>query len=183
MLPTTATERLLLRVLDKTYARPVLEYYKRNRDFLSEWEPQREPDFYTLGYHQEQLSANWDAMEQGSALCLWIFRQKASDQPIGYLNFSQIIRGSFLSCMLAYKLDKSYINQGFMTEAVKKGVKIMFEDFQLHRIEANIMPKNERSIRVIEKLGFYNEGLATQYLKIQGNWEDHIHFVLLNPNV
>lgn len=37
--------------------------------------------------------------------------------------------------------------------------------------------------RVVEKLGFYNEGLSYKYLKINGNWEDHIHMVLLNNNI
>lgn len=45
------------------------------------------------------------------------------------------------------------------------------------------MPKNKMSLRVVEKLGFYNEGLSYKYLKINGNWEDHIHMVLLNNNI
>jgi len=59
----------------------------------------------------------------------------------------------------------------------------MFNEFGLHRIEANIMPKNKRSLRVAPKLGFVNEGTASQYLKINGKWEDHIHMVLLNDKV
>ena len=59
----------------------------------------------------------------------------------------------------------------------------MFNEFELHRIEANIMPKNIRSFTVVEKLGFYNEGMALKYLNINGIWEDHIHMVLLNDKV
>lgn len=59
----------------------------------------------------------------------------------------------------------------------------MFHEFKLHRIEANIMPKNKRSLRAAPKSGFYNEGLAYNYLKINGKWEDHIHMVLLNDNL
>ena len=88
-----------------------------------------------------------------------------------------------MSCHLGYKLDKDHINKGFMTEAVKKGIEIIFNEYRLHRIEANIMPHNRGSARVVEKLGFYNEGLARQYLKINNNWEDHIHWVLLNDKV
>lgn len=43
--------------------------------------------------------------------------------------------------------------------------------------------KFNASLRVVEKLGFYNEGLAYKYLKINGKWEDHIHMVLLNHKV
>lgn len=56
-----------------------------------------------------------------------------------------------------------------------------FTKLQLHRLEANIMPRNKRSLRVVEKLGFYNEGLAEKYLNINGQWEDHLHLVLRNP--
>lgn len=45
------------------------------------------------------------------------------------------------------------------------------------------MPKNQRSLMVTEKLGFYNEGIAQKYLKINGIWEDHVHMVLLNDKV
>jgi ribosomal-protein-alanine N-acetyltransferase len=70
-----------------------------------------------------------------------------------------------------------------MTEAISAGVSVIFEDYGLHRIEANIMPKNKRSLRVAEKLGFYNEGYAKKYLKINGVWEDHIHMVKINDGV
>ena len=44
------------------------------------------------------------------------------------------------------------------------------------------MPRNKASLRVVDKLGFYNEGMAYKYLKINDKWEDHIHMVLLNEN-
>ena len=70
-----------------------------------------------------------------------------------------------------------------MTEALRRGIQIIFEDYGLHRIEASIMPRNQRSIKVTEKLGFVNEGLSRRYLKINGVWEDHIHMVLLNEDM
>ena len=59
----------------------------------------------------------------------------------------------------------------------------MFEEIKIHRIEANIMPINIVSIKVIEKLGFENEGLAKKYLKVNGIWEDHFHYVKLNTKL
>jgi ribosomal-protein-alanine N-acetyltransferase len=59
----------------------------------------------------------------------------------------------------------------------------MFGEYGLHRIEANIMPRNAASLRVVEKAGFHREGLAKKYLKINGVWEDHIHMVLLNDRM
>ncbi len=77
-------------------------------------------------------------------------------------------------------MDEDEINKGYMTEAIMAVVKVAFKEMKLHRIEANVMPRNLRSIRVVEKCGFINEGLAKQYLKINGVWEDHYHMVILN---
>jgi len=177
------TERLELKVIDKTYAPMVLDYYKRNKEFMEEWEAIKPDDYYTAEFHENQLEKDLKLFEEGTALRLWIFKKGEPDRTIGCFAFSNIVRGAFWSCHLGYKLDKDEINKGYITEAIRKGIEIAFNEIGLHRIEANIMPKNKRSLRVAEKLGFYNEGLAFKYLKINGKWEDHIHMVLLNDNM
>ncbi len=177
------TERLILKVLNEEAASQVLDYYKRNSSFLSEWEPERDESFYTVDHHSKLLQSDLAQMETGTALKLWIFPKDHPDKVIGAIAFTNIIKGVFLSCYLGYKLDKDEVNKGYMAEALQKGIDIMFDEYQLHRIEANIMPKNKASMRVVEKLGFYNEGLSYKYLKIHGKWEDHIHMVLLNDKV
>lgn len=177
------TERLLLKVLDGSDASLVLNYFIRNKDFLEEWEAVRPEDFYRLENHEKQLTKDFEDIEQGNSLRLWIFKKDDESRVIGSIGFSNIVRGIFKSCHLGYKLDKDEINKGYITEALKKGIDVMFNEYKLHRIEANIMPKNKRSLRVTEKLGFYNEGLAYKYLKINGKWEDHIHMVILNDQV
>ena len=174
------TKRLVLKILDKTFAESVLDYYSRNKEFLKEWEPLREEVFYTKEYHEKKLTEDLMSLVKGNLFRLWIFIKGKDNRTIGNVSFNNIIRGAFLSCHLGYKLDKDEINKGYMTEAVQKGIDIVFYGLGLHRIESNIMPENIRSLRVTEKLGFYNEGLAKQYLKINGKWEDHIHMVLLN---
>ena len=180
---TYETERLILKVLDKSYADLVLDYYLRNKAFLEEWEPKRSKEFYTKEYQEKQLDKELADINNKRTFKLWIFKKEDRSRIIGFVSFTNIILGAFLSCYLGYKLDKDEINKGYMTEAVKKGVEIVFNEFGLHRIEANIMPRNKASLRVVEKLGFYNEGFAYKYLKINGKWEDHIHMVLLNENV
>jgi ribosomal-protein-alanine N-acetyltransferase len=177
------TERLVLKVLNKSHAQLVLDYYLRNKSFLEEWEPVQGEDFYEKQYHETQLGKDLISMGNDSLFRLWIFKKCDDRKVIGTIGFSNIVKGVFLSCFLGYKLDGDEINKGYMTEAIQKGIDIMFNEFGLHRIEANIMPKNKRSLRVTEKSGFYYEGLAKKYLKINGKWEDHIHMVLLNDNV
>lgn len=179
------TERLLLKVIDESFSEKVLDYYLRNKDFLEEWEPIKSVEFYTLDYQRDLIKKDLINIESGNQLRLWILKKDGYEQDkiIGSVAFSNIIRGAFLSCHLGYKLDKDEINKGYVSEAIKKGIEIMFKDYKLHRIEANIMPKNKASLKVVEKLGFYNEGVAYKYLKINGKWEDHIHMVLLNDDV
>ncbi len=174
------TGRLILRSLRPVDAGLVLDYYLRNSAFLEEWEPVRSADFYTPAYHAAQLAADCGQMLEGHMLRLWIFKKGDGERTIGTICFSNIVRGAFLSCFLGYKLDGGEINRGYMTEALEKGIEIMFGEYGLHRIEANILPRNARSLRVVEKLGFRDEGVGRKYLRINGAWEDHIHMVLLN---
>jgi ribosomal-protein-alanine N-acetyltransferase len=171
------TKHLLLKHSHISYTEMVVDYCLRNRAFLEEWEPIRKDEFYTSEYQLKQLC---DDLENKDLFRLWIFKKENEEKIIGCLSFTNIMRGAFLSCFFGYKLDEQEINHGYMTEAIKKGTEIMFQDLGLHRIEANIMPKNKRSLRAAEKAGFYNEGLSYKYLKINGKWEDHIHMVLLN---
>lgn len=177
------TERLILKVIDSSEAYKVLDYYLRNKEFLSEFEEIRDSSFYTIEDHQERLNNDLINMMESNSLRLWIYKKEDNKKIIGSIGFTNIIRGPFLSCFLGYKLDKDEVNNGYMTEAVKKGIEIIFNEFKLHRIEANIMPKNKPSLAVVNKLGFENEGIGKKYLKINGKWEDHIHMVLFNEQV
>lgn len=183
MHPQYFTRRLQLRTLDETEAEAVLDFHSRNRDFLQQWEPLRDQEYYSLAIHQAMLRDDTDRRVRGVELRLWLFEKENPAYVIGCVSLNNIIRGAFLSCHLGYKLDAEKTSRGYMTEALRQVVAIAFEELGLHRLEANIMPCNTASMKVVEKLGFRNEGLALQYLKINGRWEDHIHMVLLNDNL
>lgn len=177
------TDRLILRILRPKDAGLVLDYTTRNKDFLKEWETDRPDDYYTLGHQKSLLKRDYRRFQEGQMLRLWIFRKDDPSKVIGTIALDNIIRGPFLSCFLGYRLDRDNINQGYTTEALGELIRIAFEDMGLHRLEANIMPRNLRSLRVVEKLGFVDEGLSRDYLKINEKWEDHIHMVLLNKDL
>ncbi len=174
------TDRLILKTLDGTYASLVLDYVLRNKNFLEKWETEKNENYYTLDYQKMSLKRDMDNFKLEKSLQFWVFKKNNKKRIIGSISLDNIIRGPFQSCFLGYKLDKDELNKGYMTEAVEKMVEIAFNNYGLHRIEANIMPRNLASIRVVEKLGFYNEGLAKKYILLNGKWEDHIHMVLLN---
>lgn len=176
------TEHLVLKVLEEGDAHMVLDYYDRNREFLKEWEPVRTDEFYSREFHEKELLGDLRKMEKGEGLRLWIFHKGDETRVLGAVAFNNIVRGVFQSCHLGYKLDREDTGHGYAREAVERGIRVMFEDLKLHRIEANIMPRNLASIRVVESLGFQEEGLARKYLRIAGVWEDHIHWVILNES-
>jgi len=173
------TQRLQLRTLGPDYASLVLEFYQRNRIFLEPWSPTfKEEDFTILAWRQ-RLTTAATQREQGQAMRFWLFK-KGVGQILGQVSLSNIVRGPFQSCFVGYELDGQQINQGYMTEALTAVVDYGFAELKLHRLEANIMPHNLPSIRVVEKLGFVCEGFSPKYLKIQGAWQGHYHYVLLN---
>ena len=182
------TDRLLLRTLNSTNAKEVCKYLVSNRTFLEPWETRRDPQYFTVDEQAKLLDTQNKANKEGSGLSLWIFLKHSSDAkdiqygqvPIGNINFSNIIRGPFLSCFLGYKLDRQHLSRGYATEAIHRGMGYVFDILKLHRVEANVMPRNTASRRVLEKLGFESEGLAPRYLKINGKWEDHIHYSIRN---
>lgn len=61
-----------------------------------------------------------------------------------------------------------------MARALRVASRYCFEQLGLHRIMASHLPRNARSERLLESLGFEKEGYARAYLKIAGVWEDHV---------
>ncbi len=176
------TDRLTLRTIDENDFSFLKKYLLKNRDFLSPWEPLRSDAFYEDKSILQRIQNEVVGNENESELSLYI-SLKGRKEIIGNVTLSSIIRGPFQSSYVGYKLDESEINKGYITEALEKIIDIAFNDLKLHRIEANIMPRNQRSIKVIEKLGFVYEGLSREYLKINGVWEDHAHYVRLNQSI
>jgi len=174
------TERLTLRPLGVDEAERALAFELRNRDFFKPWEPARDSAYYTLERQRELIAEDEKQIEAFRGLRLWLFED---DRLLGTAALSNIVRGAFLSCHLGYKLDRGETGKGYMTEAIGALVTIAFEALELHRIEANIMPRNAASLKLVKKLGFYEEGLARKYLKIDGVWEDHLHMVLRNEGL
>ena len=112
------------------------------------------------------------------AVCLFIVRRE--DQALlGAIEFTQIVRGLFQSAYLGYFLGARFQEQGYMSEALGLAVGFAFRELGLHRIEANVQPSNEKSRRLLNRLGFTREGFSRRYLKIASRWRDHERWALL----
>jgi ribosomal-protein-alanine N-acetyltransferase len=156
------------------------DFLTRNAEFFKPWSPKYENGYFELDYHKERLQKIEMDIKEGAAVKFGVFLKNDISKIIGTVSFMNIIKGPFQSCFLGYRFDEKENNKGYATEAIRESIDYIFYAEKLHRIEANIIPRNKPSIRVVEKLGFVNEGLSKKYLQINGKWEDHIHYVLLN---
>ena len=176
------TPRLRLRLLGPDDTAAVTTYLVRNREHFSRAGPRVDDAYFTHEYQQTRLTRELEMMDEGTLVRLWVFLRDgaANAGPIGDISLSHIIHGVMFSCFLGYKIDSEHAGKGYMTEALGRAVEFAFENLGLHRVEANIMPSNIRSQRVVERLGFSREGYSRSYLLINGVWEDHLRYTRLN---
>ena len=174
------TTRLFLKSPFEVTGTAVRNYYWENREFLKEFSPIREAEFYTEGFQSRQLEEQRLLWQAGTGFRFYICRKAAPEEVIGSLALNNVVRGAFHSCFLGYQLDAEHARQGYMTEAINRMVEFAFQELNLHRIEANIIPRNIPSRALAEKCSFQIEGLSPKYLKINGVWEDHVHYVIRN---
>ncbi|MFN2588791.1 MAG: GNAT family N-acetyltransferase [Actinomycetota bacterium] len=152
-------------------AQEMVAVLQRNRAFLAPFEPVRPEADFTLAGQRAALRALEDARAAGTTYGFAI--RTASGELVGMITLSQVFRKSFQSCYLGYWVAEEHNGRGFATRAVELAVDHAFDDLALHRVQANVMTKNPRSARVLQKAGFRREGLALRYLQIAGRWEDH----------
>ena len=160
------TDRLVLLSSDVELAVPVVDYLVRNRAFLESFEPLRPEVYFTLEGQRTELAKYAEQAEAGTEYRYWISLKNDPSRIIGMVGASGIVMGAFRSCYLSYKLDKTLLRRNLMSEALGRFVRALFDDAALHRVEANIMPRNLPSLAVARKLGFV-EGLS-QYLRSTG---------------
>ncbi len=177
------TERLTLRELTAQDAEKFCDFLLRNKEFFRSSGPIYDKEYESVEYHRKMLERSQIESMDGRHYKFGIFLKDDTERIIGSAALSNIVMGNFRSCFLGYRIDEHENSKGYATEALKKVIDFGFEELTLHRIEANIMPGNKPSIRVIEKLGFIYEGDSKQYLRINGIWKDHSHYVILNDRV
>ncbi|WP_120005992.1 GNAT family N-acetyltransferase [Nesterenkonia muleiensis] len=166
-----------IRILKPTDSGAITSLLRTNREYLAPWEPERTEAYFTddaqreliqetLKEHAAQRSTPFVILDNG-------------DTVIGRLTLSGITHGAFQSAAMGYWLSQDCRGRGFATEAVAEAVRFAFDDLGLHRVQAETLPHNAASQRVLEKNGFREYGFAPKYLKIAGQWQDHILYQLL----
>jgi len=152
---------------------------KYNADWLLKWEPLRpitQPDPAT---DRDIFSARCNMRDRerqtGTSYSFGLF---ADDAFCGEVNLNGVMRGAMQSATIGYWIDQRQAGNAYVAEAVVALFRFAFDELHLHRLEICIIPRNTNSLRVVEKIGLRNEGLAERFLEINGIWEDHFRFAI-----
>lgn len=156
------------------------ELREASRAYLTPWEPTWAADETSRGSYRYKLRRYLEDARDDRAYALFVFRE-SDDALIGGQTLSNVRRGVAQTASLGYWAGEQYAGQGYTTAAVRAIVRYAFDDLDLHRVEAACQPDNTGSRRVLEKAGFAHEGAAKAYLKINGDWRDHLLFGIVNP--
>ncbi len=159
---------------------PVLARMEQeDRDFFAPWGPAREESWFTEDGQREEIRVRLEQQRLG--LCLPHVVLDDAGEVIGRISLNTVVRGAFQSCSLGYWVRSSANGRGHATAATAIMLATAFGHLGLHRVEAGTLVHNAASQRVLARNGFVRFGLAPQYLRIAGRWQDHVLFQVLAP--
>lgn len=176
--PLLSHRRVLLRPpLNRDY-QAWARLRQESRAFLEPWEPTWSPDSLSRSAFRWRLRHYERDQREGWGYSLFILR--ARDQELlGGITLGNLRRGVAQCASLGYWMGAPFARQGYMSEALFALLDFTYGTLGLHRTEAACLPHNQASRRLLEKLGFREEGLAKGYLRIAGKWQDHVLYAQL----
>lgn len=182
--PSLTTKRLVLAIPEAQDADRLLAYALRNDAPQRQWSPPTPPDTFSQEATLQRISRMQSEWLAGTDVRFWL---RLATEPqgafMGAISLSGICRGAFRAARVGYHLDHEQERRGYMSEALAAVVRFAFDELCLHRLEANYIPENERSARVLKRAGFEFEGYARKYLYIDGCFRDHVLTALRNPEL
>ena len=169
----------MMRPLAASDFRPWSEVRNRNAEWLTVWEPMRHPTLPDPTVDRSAFASRCLQRDRdrtnGVAYQFGLF----VDQHIaGEVNLNNVIRGAMQSGTIGYWIDQRHAGHAYVSEGVAVLMQFAFEQLGLHRVEICIVPRNNNSRRVMEKIDIRDEGVALRYLEINGVWEDHIRYAM-----
>ncbi|GAA4715564.1 GNAT family protein [Nocardioides conyzicola] len=146
--------------------------YRRNREHLAPWDPDRPESFYTDAGQEIEVERNLALSEEGRTYVNLIWY---GEQVVGRLMLSNIVRYVLQSGTVGYWVDHEHLRRGLATSAVGHAV-VQATRLGLHRLEAGTAPTNTASQAVLRRSGFEEYGRAERFLFIRGEWRDQVLF-------
>ena len=158
------------------------EIRSASRQFLAPWEPIWPVDELSRLGFRRRIKRYQREIQEGLGYPFFVF---SADENVllGGLTVSHVQRGVTQSASIGYWMGERHARRGYMTDAVRSAIGFAFETLRLHRLEAACLPHNAASVRLLEKTGFAREGHARSYLCIDGRWQDHLLFAIVNGDL
>jgi [ribosomal protein S5]-alanine N-acetyltransferase len=173
--PTLETERLILRQLAASDAQDAF-LFMSDEENVRYYDPK---PMTQLKQAEESIERHRRRFAQQEAL-RWGITMKGENRVIG--NGGYALDADNHLAVLSYILSKHYWNHGIMTEALTAMIQFGFEHLHVHRIEAQVAYPNLASARLLEKLGFQEEGRFRDRQYANKQFMDERMFALINPN-
>jgi len=152
-----------------------------SQSFLKPWEPKWPQDDLTrVGFRRRLKRYAWER-EQKVGETYFLIRME-DNLPIGGISISNIRYGVARTCSIGYWMGEKYAAKGYMGISVIALCDHIFDNLNLHRIEAACLPDNHRSSGLLKSAGFFHEGLLREYLEIDGKRRDHLLYSLLKQD-
>ena len=168
-------ENFILETISTKYYELLFNYYSYNKEHLEPWEPTRANNYYTLNFHIQRINNRIDLINKNKSMH-FILLNNIRTEIIGVCNYTDIKNRE---CWLGYSISKGYEGKGYMYEALKNTNDYMFEEFKIKKINAGIIIRNSRSIKLINCLNFKVNGNHKE-LEINGNIEKLEIYYLVN---
>jgi ribosomal-protein-alanine N-acetyltransferase len=170
--------KVYLRVPAERDWRAYVEVRAASRKFLEPWEPTWPPDALGREAYFRRLNRYAADWRDGVGHSFFIFGND-DDALLGGISMSNVRRGVAQCGTLGYWIGEPHARQGYMNEALRLIIEFCFGQLGLHRIEAACLPHNEASQKLLQRADFTQDGYARKYLKIRGEWQDHLLYSLL----
>ena len=167
------TERLVLRAPAPEDYHQWCDLRRESESFLTPWEPIWHDDHFTRANFLNRIYWAERAIQDLSAVPLFLIRRE-DRRLLGAITLDNIRRGPAQSATTGYWIGQRFARMGYMREAVRAVVAYSFNTLDLSRIEAGCLPENTPSRRLLEKCGYEYEGVAYNYLQINGRWRNHV---------
>lgn len=176
------TDRLVVRSLQSFDSAQWLKVRHQNYTYLQEKEPIWDMDALTYQGFNRLVHDLQSSFQIGNYYSFPVFL-KETGELVGGIEISNILYWPKQSASIGYWISELHSGKGFATELVKNITKWAFKTFNLVKIEAGTLESNIASQRVLRKSGFTQEGLSQSYGEINGIYQDHILWGLVQDNL
>ncbi|MDP7063183.1 MAG: GNAT family N-acetyltransferase [Planctomycetota bacterium] len=175
-LPAITTSRLVLRMLTEDDCDAVYRIFS-DPDVMRFWSC--EP--YTDKAQADELIRNCKAGFDSREFFQWGIANAEDDKIIGTCTLYALDKKNLRS-EIGFALARPYWGKGYMHETLEALFAFAFEPLGMHRIEADVDPRNERCIATLEKLGFQREGYMRERWFVAGERQDSVFYGLLHAD-